>query len=92
MSIRVQPGAGRNEICGVQNGALKVKLSARPVEGAANKALIAFLAKALGLRKSGLCLASGQRSRNKRVVVVGMGEDDLKKIFRERFGTGFFEK
>jgi len=50
--VRVQPGASKNEIVGVQEDALKIRISAPPVEGKANKALIQFLAKQLGAKRS----------------------------------------
>jgi uncharacterized protein (TIGR00251 family) len=58
---------------GVHNGALKVALTAPPVDGAANKALLEFLAKTLGVPKSGVSLVSGQASRSKVVQVLGIG-------------------
>ena len=51
--VRVQPRAARNEIVGVQDAALKVRLTAPPVEGQANAALVAFLAEQLGVRRGG---------------------------------------
>jgi len=67
--IRVQPKSSRNEIVGVQGDALKLKVTAPPVEGAANKACIEMLAKALGVRKSCLEITSGQASRSKTMFV-----------------------
>ena len=50
--VKVQPGAAKNEIVGVQGDALKVKINAPPVKGKANRALIDFLAEKLGIKKS----------------------------------------
>lgn len=69
VSIHAQPGASRSEIAGVHGDALKIRIQARPVEGAANAALLAFLAKQLGLPKSSLQLVAGDTSRAKRVRV-----------------------
>ena len=69
LNVRVQPKASRNAIQGVYGEALKISLTAPPVEGAANKACIAFLAKKLGLAKSALEILSGQTSRNKRLLI-----------------------
>ena len=67
--VRVQPKSARNEIVGLHDDALKVKLTAPPVDGAANKACVAFLAKTLGVSKSSLEIVSGHKDRNKVVSV-----------------------
>jgi uncharacterized protein (TIGR00251 family) len=67
--IRVQPKSSRNEIVGMQGDALKLKVTAPPAEGSANKACIGLLAKALGVPKSCLEITSGQAGRSKTVFV-----------------------
>jgi uncharacterized protein (TIGR00251 family) len=69
LTVRVQPKASRNAIIGGHGEALKIALTAPPVDGAANKACIAFLAKKLGLAKSAFAILSGQTSRNKRLLI-----------------------
>jgi uncharacterized protein (TIGR00251 family) len=69
-AVRVVPRASRNEITGVQGSALKVRLTAPPVEGKANRALIAFLAGVLGVKKGQVRIVAGQRARTTRIVVV----------------------
>ena len=69
LRVRVQPKASRNAIKGVHGEALKIALTAPPVDGAANKACIAFLAKKLGLAKSAIEILSGHASRNKRLLI-----------------------
>lgn len=69
ISIHAQPGASRSEVAGVHGDALKIRIQARPVEGAANAALLAFLAKQMGLPKSALELVAGDTSRTKRVRI-----------------------
>lgn len=71
-AVRVSPRASREAIAGVHDGALKVALTAPPVEGAANAALIALLAKALGVPKRSVRIVSGESSRQKRVEVEGV--------------------
>ncbi len=71
-AVRVIPRASRNEIAGVQGGALKVRLTAPPVEGAANAALIELLASRLGVRKRAVSIAGGEKSRAKMVRVEGI--------------------
>jgi len=72
IAVQVVPRARKSEVVGPQGDALKVRVAAPPVEGAANEALIAFLAEALGLRRRDLSLCSGERSRRKLVRVQGM--------------------
>lgn len=79
LAIRVVPRASRDELSGVEAGALKVRLTAPPVEGAANQALVKLLAKSLGVAKSKVVLVSGERSRNKRVMVHGLSQDELRR-------------
>lgn len=69
--VRVQPRASRNEIVGEFNGAVKVRLSAPPVAGVANEALVEFLARALGVARRNVRIVSGTSSRNKTVEVAG---------------------
>jgi len=75
--IHVIPHASRVEIVGVQEGALKVKVTVPPVEGAANEACIKLLAKELGLKKSQLEIASGAKSRKKTIMVKDISKVEL---------------
>ncbi len=78
--VRVQPGASKNEITGVQEDALKVRISAPPVQGKANKVLIQFLAKHLGVKRSQVEILSGHTSRIKTIHVVGQGTEKLQQL------------
>jgi len=69
LSLWIQPRASRDAVCGIQGEALKLSLTAPPVEGRANDHCLAFLAKRLGLPKSSLELIGGQANRAKRVLV-----------------------
>jgi hypothetical protein len=69
--VRVAPRASRNRIIGVQEGTLKVALTASPVDGAANEALRKLLAKTLGVPKSAIEIVRGERGRNKLLRVQG---------------------
>jgi len=71
--VRVQPEASKNEIMGLREDALKIRISAPPVEGKANKALIQFLAKQLAVKRSQVEILSGHTSRSKTIQVVGEG-------------------
>ena len=67
--VHAQPGARRTEVHGLHAGAIKIKLQARPVEGAANDALLEFLAAALQVPRRRCVLVSGDTSRHKRVRI-----------------------
>jgi len=71
-AVRVVPRASKKEIVGVHGDALKVRLTAPPVEGRANDALIAFLAQWLGVRKSQVEIVAGATSRRKMIRVIGL--------------------
>ena len=72
-SVRVQPRASRTEIAGVQQGAIKVRLQAPPVDGAANEALVEFLADVFDVPRRMIRIVSGDTSRSKVVEVLGVG-------------------
>jgi hypothetical protein len=71
-SVHVQPRASRSEVAGLHGDALKVRLTAPPVEGAANDELVALLAKQLGVARSAVQLVRGARGRRKIVQVHGV--------------------
>jgi len=86
IAVRVTPRGGRDGIDGwVRDDAgrllLKVRVAAPAAEGEANVAVIAVLAKALGLPKSALVLVSGQTARVKRIDVGSLGEAELASAF-----------
>jgi uncharacterized protein len=72
LRVRVQPRASRDALAGEREGALVVRLTAPPVEGAANEALARFLGKALGVAPSAVRVMSGASGRNKVVSVAGL--------------------
>jgi uncharacterized protein len=76
LSVRVIPRARKTEIAGVRAGALLVRLSAPPVEGAANDALIDLLAERLGVARRDVRIVSGDRTRQKRVSIAGVSAAD----------------
>ena|ERR1700758_4132918 len=80
LSVRVQPRAGKDEIAGVHDGALKVRLSAPALEDRANEALCEFLAELLKTPKSAVRILSGHRSRNKRVEIRGVTEQQVQAL------------
>lgn len=80
LKLFVQPKASRNEIAGLHNGALKLRLTTPPIEGRANKAVIAFVAKLLHLPKSSVSIKSGLQNRNKEILILGCEEKKARQI------------
>ena len=83
LDVRVIPRAPRTRVDGTRGGAVLIRLAAPPVDGAANDALIAFLADALELPRRNIRIVSGEKSRDKRVHVAGMNESTvLQRLLR----------
>ncbi len=78
LSLYVQPRASRNELVGLHGDALKLRLTTPPVDGKANKAVVAFLAKFFKIPQSDIIIKSGLQSRSKRVMLLGMDENDVR--------------
>jgi len=76
LTVRVQPRASRTEIAGEIDGAVKIRLASPPVDGAANRALVAFLAKRLGRPKAAVRIERGERARLKVVRVSGLEPEE----------------
>ena len=77
-AVKVHPRAKKNAITGELGDALKVSLTAPPVEGRANEACIEFLAKLLKVPRSSVTIASGQTSRNKVIRVAGISPETVR--------------
>ncbi len=80
LTLRIIPRAAKNAIQGVHGDALKIRLCAPPVDGAANAALIEFLSDTLSLPRARIQLLSGKTSRTKRVRLQGMTADEVRGI------------
>jgi len=78
-AIKVQPRARKNAITGELGDALKLALTAPPVDGRANEACIEFLANLLDVPRSSVTIASGETSRNKVIRVAGMTADEIRR-------------
>ena len=81
--VRVHPRAKKNAITGELGDALKLSLTAPPVEGRANEACIEFFAQLLRVPRSSVTIASGQTSRNKVIRVAGLSRAE----FEDRLGN-----
>jgi uncharacterized protein (TIGR00251 family) len=86
LHIRVSPNASKSKIMGFYQDDLKIAVKAPPVDGAANKELIRFLAKYFGVPKSNLNIVRGDTSRSKQISIDGIGSNDLKEKL-----CGFFD-
>lgn len=83
-NVRVQPRASRSEIVAEYNGGIKIRLAAPPVDGAANEALVDFLAKHLGVAKRNVRIVAGLSSRNKTVEVAGVEAAAIHGLVEEK--------
>lgn len=79
-AVHVQPRASRNELCGVVNDAIRLRLTSPPVDDAANKLCVAFLAELLGVSKSSVSIMAGSRSRHKTIRVRGASANELREL------------
>ncbi|OGK96716.1 MAG: hypothetical protein A3I14_18645 [Candidatus Rokubacteria bacterium RIFCSPLOWO2_02_FULL_73_56] len=78
LAVRVQPRAARAEVTGWQAGVLRLRVTAPPVEGEANRAVEALLARALGVAPSSVRVVRGARGRDKLVRIAGLGDADVR--------------
>lgn len=83
----VQPRASRNKVVGLVNDEIKIALTAPPVDGAANKACCAFLAKLCKVPKSSVKVVAGETSRHKRLLLVGAESKSVAEIFSDALGV-----
>ena len=77
LTIKVVPKSARTEIVGWEGETLKIRVKGVPEKGEVNRALIAFLAEALGIAKSRIQIVSGDTSRLKRVQIEGISQENL---------------
>lgn len=81
--VRLQPRASRDEIAGAHGGALKIRVQAPPVDGAANDALIALLAVRFAVPRRDVRIVSGTTSRTKRVEIHGVTRSQVERVANE---------
>jgi uncharacterized protein len=84
-AVRIHPRARRNAITGMLGDALKLSLTAPPLEGRANHACIEFFADLLKLPRSSITIAAGQSSRNKVIRVAGLSAAEVAARLRAKF-------
>ena len=84
LSVHVVPRAARNEIGSVEGETLKIKVTAPPVKGKANQALVDLLAENLGVRKNQIEIVSGHKARRKMVKVENVDQNTVLALFQQR--------
>ncbi|MFM6986463.1 MAG: DUF167 domain-containing protein [Hydrogenophaga sp.] len=77
--VYCQPGARQTQCVGLHDGKPKIQLKAPPVDGAANQALVGFLSAVCGVPKSAIRIDSGASGRTKRIEVMGVSDDALRR-------------
>ena len=82
LAVKVRPRAKKNAITGEVGDALKLALTAPPVEGKANEACIAFFAKLLKVPRSSVTIAAGQTSRHKVISVAGLSAEEVRQYLK----------
>ena len=79
LRVQVQPRASRDEVVGPHGDGLKIRITAAPVAGAANKHLLKFLAKKLRVSKSQMSIASGATSKAKSIAIEGITAEEVRQ-------------
>ncbi|MCK9293841.1 MAG: DUF167 family protein [Desulfobulbaceae bacterium] len=85
LDLYIQPKASKNSVCGLHGNELKLAITAPPVDGKANKAVINYLSELFGVAKSSVSIMSGQQSRHKRCMVQGVTFQEASRVV-----NGFF--
>lgn len=80
LMVRVRPKAASNDVAGEHAGALKVRVTAPPEKGKANRAVIELLAERLGIGRSSVTLVRGEGSRDKLFAIKGMKKEAIAKV------------
>ena len=83
LAVRLQPKARKNEVVGDRDGVIVIRVTAPPVDGKANAALIKFVAKRLGLPKSAVTLVRGERGREKLLEISGPDAGEARRLLLE---------
>lgn len=84
--VRVVPRASKNQVVGLEGEQVKIRLTAPPVEGKANDALVKFLASLLSVPRSSIEILAGQTSKTKTIAVRGLTADQVAHVLLNRQG------
>lgn len=82
LTVYLQPGAKKSAVAGWHNGNIKIKVNSPPIDGKANEALIHFLSDFLSVPKSSIEIISGQKSRIKKLTIIGITDDIIQSKFK----------
>ncbi len=88
LKIKVQPKASHNQIVGIMEDALKIRLTAPPVDGKANLACLKFLAETLGVSRQQVELVSGQTGRQKLIRIAGLSPAQIQQALGLSYENG----
>jgi uncharacterized protein len=80
LNLHIQPRASKNEVCGIRENAVRIRLTSPPVDGAANKLCREFLADLLKVPKSDVEIISGESSRHKRIRITSANPERLQEL------------
>jgi uncharacterized protein len=83
LHVRVTPRGSKNEVLDRLGDTVRIKITAPPVEGAANKACIEFVASQLGIKRSQVAIVAGEKSRDKILRISGVTAQDINRAFGE---------
>ena len=83
LDIKVVPGSSRTRISGLLGESIKINVAAAPEKGKANKELVKYLSKTMGVPKSAVVVVSGEKDHRKQIRISGIGKDQLESIITE---------
>lgn len=85
VNLRISPNSSKNEIVKTEEGIVKVKITAQPIDGKANKALVEFLSKTFKIPKTSIVIVRGETSKDKTIRFITDDEEKIQSI-KEIFG------
>ena len=88
INVRAQPRSSKAGIDGILGDAVKIRIRSAPVDGKANRELAETVADAFGLPKSRVVLKSGETSKTKRILLLGVAAEKVKGVLNDTFGKG----
>jgi len=83
LAVRVKPRSSVTDVVGFEDGVLVVRVNAPPIEGRANRAVVELVARLLGVGRSRVAIESGEKSRDKKLVVEGLSQSEVDSILEE---------
>ncbi len=86
LALYIQPQSSKNKFCGLHGDEMKLAITAPPVDGKANKGVIVFLAKFLGVAKGAISIRRGLQSRHKQLLVDGISGDEVREKIERSMG------